>query len=464
MATTRTDRRKRIAFATAAAGILFGVAANIVSWSQSVPDWWAEAALRSAGFAGICGGLGVWLRYRSPRIGQLLLVLGITYYIGDFRVSGDLFLFALAFWLTYVYTAVIGHLVLVWPTGRATTRFARTMVPVCYAAAIGTQVIRYFVDNAGPPWWHNHTGDNTAWSKIGSFIQVVLVLVVIGYTIVRWTALTRYKRRPIAQIGVAFVLAAVSTAGAGIASLAGGPKFVELSLVVAAMAFGVLGVLGALLARKLLDQIEQIRTSRLRVVTAALEERRRLQGALHDGAQQKLFVVLGWLDMARHALATPDGHAVATKAIDTAYSQLNFAIKNIRELSQGIYPTALVEHGLSAAVDGLADLSRIPVSFDIPDRRWPEHVEVGAYFIVAEALTNSYKHAAATRVDIKVMDKPDRVIVTVADDGRGGADITTGTGLRGLQDRVAAVGGELTVTSVPGHGTWITANIPLEAP
>jgi signal transduction histidine kinase len=461
---TRADRNPRLAVSTAVAGVVFGVIATAVSWSQSVPDWWVEAALRGGGFFAIVGGLVVWLRYRSPRIGQLLLAMGVVYYAGDFRVFPNQAVFAVAFWLTYAFTAVIGHLVLVWPTGYAATRFTRVMVPVCYVAAIGTQIGRYFADHPGPPWWHGHTGENTAWAKIGSFVQVVLVLVVIVYTIVRWTALTRPKRRPIAQVGVAFVLAAVLTACAGIASLVGAPKFLELTFIVAAMGAGVLGVLFVLVIRAALDQLEQIRTSRLRVVKAAFDERRMLYGYLHDDAQQKLFAILGWLAMAKQALATPDGNEAARNAVDIAHSQLNTAIKNLRDLAQGIYPTTLVAHGLSAAVEGLADLALIPVSFDIPDERWPEHVEISAYFIVAEAMTNSYKHAGATRVDIEVEHKPDRVVVHVADDGRGGADVNSGTGLRGLQDRVAAVGGDLAITSVPGRGTRVTANIPLEVP
>jgi signal transduction histidine kinase len=462
VAVTRAVRRKKIAWPVTVAALAFAAVANALSWSESVSTWWIEVPLRASGVLAIIGGLAIWLRHRAPRIGQLVLAIGATHYLGDLRTSTDPVVFALGFWLAYVYSAVVGHLVLVWPSGHATTRFVRVIVPICYLAAAGTQIVRYYADNPQPPWWYGTTGVNTTWAKLGSLTQVVLVLTVIVFTVVRWTASARLKRRPVPQVGTAFVVAAVLTACAGIASIAGAPKLFELTLIVAAMACGVLGILAGLLIRAMLNQIEQIRTSQLRIVTAALEERRRIQSDLHDGAQQKLFAVLGWLDAAKHALITTDGHDSAKHAVDRAHSQLKDAIKTVRELTQGIYPAALVEHGLAPAVEGLADISRIPVSFDIPSRRWPEHVEAGAYFVVAEAMANTYKHAGATRVDIKVQSKSDRVLVDVADDGRGGADIRTGTGLRGLQDRVAAVGGKLTITSVPGRGTRISAIIPLE--
>jgi signal transduction histidine kinase len=218
-------------------------------------------------------------------------------------------------------------------------------------------------------------------------------------------------------------------------------------------------------------QIEEIRTSRLRLATAAFDERRRIQRDLHDGAQQRLFAVLVLLDVARHHLGpsetspAPDTDvAAATTAVQRAHSQLGGAIKALRELTGGIYPEPLVDHGLAAALDALCDLSPIPVWLDVPATRWSRHIEFTAYFVVAEALANVYKHAQARNARVTVRPEAGWLAVAISDDGCGGAIVGGGSGLRGLQDRVAAVGGRLDVTSAHGTGTRIGVQLPLESP
>lgn len=208
-------------------------------------------------------------------------------------------------------------------------------------------------------------------------------------------------------------------------------------------------------------QIEQVRTSRLRLSAAALEERHRIQQDLHDGSQQQFFAVLVLLDLARRQLE-PDGPT--RQLVDRAHHQLNDAIKSLRELAQGIYPAVLTEHGLAAAIANIGDLSPIPITVDARRDRWPGHVEMTAYFVVAESITNAYKHADATHVDVRIAELGGDLVIEVSDDGRGGAQFLPGSGLSGMQDRVHTVGGHLSIESDPIRGTVVRATIPLELP
>jgi signal transduction histidine kinase len=202
--------------------------------------------------------------------------------------------------------------------------------------------------------------------------------------------------------------------------------------------------------------IEDLRSSRQRLVRAQDEERRRLERNLHDGAQQSLVAVALTLRMAS---GQPDNAA----AVDAAAEQLSAAIEELRELARGIHPAILTERGLGPAVNSLAERSPVPVTVtDHLSRRLPETVEATAYFVVAEALTNAAKYAEASAVTVDVDESADGVVtVVVVDDGRGGVDLSHGTGLRGLSDRVSAADGELHVESRPGQGTTITCRLPV---
>ena len=143
-------------------------------------------------------------------------------------------------------------------------------------------------------------------------------------------------------------------------------------------------------------------------------------------------------------------------------TELRHALEELRELARGIHPAILTEEGLPAAIGSLADRSSVPVSIDNGSvGRLPEAVEATAYFVVAEALTNVAKYAHASRASVRLACEDNGLRVEVADDGRGGADLTAGSGLRGLEDRIAALGGELSIESSPGAGTRVRAEIPL---
>ncbi|MFG2004556.1 sensor histidine kinase [Spirillospora sp. NPDC048911] len=206
-------------------------------------------------------------------------------------------------------------------------------------------------------------------------------------------------------------------------------------------------------------QLEQIRDSRARVVVAADAERARIQRDLHDGVQHKLLTIALCFGQARDHLADA-GHSTA-RDLETISGMMREVIRDLRDVAEDICPPALTEQGLAVAMETVAERAPLPVVADVPVRRWPGHVERAAYFVIAEALANVYKHARAGKATVHVADEPRRLIVTVSDDGVGGAEPGKGTGLRGLQDRVSALGGSLSVGDAPGSGTRLIAVLPI---
>jgi signal transduction histidine kinase len=195
------------------------------------------------------------------------------------------------------------------------------------------------------------------------------------------------------------------------------------------------------------------------VSVLGLHQRRQLERDLHDGAQQRLVALALTLRLARDKLG-PDG-GEAGRLLDHSRQELDEALKELRELARGIRPTVLTGRGLAGAVEALAHRAPLPVEVaELPAQRLPEQVELTAYFVVSEALTNVAKHAWATHAWVTVITWGGRLVVEISDDGVGGADIDRGTGLRGLTDRLAAIEGRLEVDSKPGHGTTVRASIP----
>lgn len=206
------------------------------------------------------------------------------------------------------------------------------------------------------------------------------------------------------------------------------------------------------------SQLAEVQASRARIVAAGDEQRRRIERDLHDGAQQRLVTLALRLQTAR-AAAQPDDAALAA-ALDAAGRDLEGAIGELRALARGLHPAALATDGLRVAIDALAERTPLPMDVDVVDGRFREEVESTAYFVIAEALTNVVRSAQAQRAAVRVSVREGRMEVTVSDDGVGGADPALGTGLRGLEDRVAAIAGTLNVTSEPGRGTTVRAEIP----
>ena len=207
------------------------------------------------------------------------------------------------------------------------------------------------------------------------------------------------------------------------------------------------------------ERVDDLRDARARIIAAADAERRRIERDLHDGAQQRLVALSLTLGMAESRLKDPDA---AAPLIAQAREEARLAVQELRELASGIHPALLSERGLGPALEALAGRAPIPVTVTgIPEQRLPPPIESAAYFTTAEALTNVAKYAQADFASVDLTVLPGRLRLAIADDGVGGADLQTGTGLRGLRDRVEALDGRLEVDSPPGVGTTVVAEIPL---
>jgi signal transduction histidine kinase len=202
---------------------------------------------------------------------------------------------------------------------------------------------------------------------------------------------------------------------------------------------------------------ELLAASRRRIVQAGDEARQRLERNLHDGAQQRLVALALTVRMAERKLA--DDPDAAGRLLAQAGTELEQALAELREIARGLHPAVLTERGLGPAVDALATRAPVPVDSDI-DGRLPGPVEAAAYYVVSEALTNVAKYAGATAARVGISRDDGVLVVEVADDGVGGADASRGSGLRGLADRVEALGGRLDVSSPEGSGTTLRATLP----
>jgi len=209
----------------------------------------------------------------------------------------------------------------------------------------------------------------------------------------------------------------------------------------------------------------QLAASRARIVAAGDQARRRIERDLHDGAQQQLVSLAMQLRMMREE-APPEAGELRMQ-LDRAVTHATGALDALRDLSRGIHPAVLTRGGLGPALKALIRRSPIPVRLDLDlKKRLPDQVEVSAYFIVAEALTNAAKHSRASTVMVTVEEKPADAILRlkVSDDGVGGADFTRGTGLLGLKDRVEALGGHIVLYSPAGAGTSLGVELPVAPP
>ncbi len=209
------------------------------------------------------------------------------------------------------------------------------------------------------------------------------------------------------------------------------------------------------------DARNELAASRVRIVEASDTERRRLERNLHDGAQQRLVALSVGIRLVQSRLyRSPDE---AKELLDRLAEELAATITELREIAQGIHPAVLTERGLEAALDVLAARTPLAVELDVDvGSRLPEPVETAAYYTVSEALANVVKHAGAASAVVRVIGSESSLSVEIGDDGMGGAD-AAGSGLRGLRDRVEALGGELTVESSPGRGTVVSADLPVRA-
>ncbi len=232
-------------------------------------------------------------------------------------------------------------------------------------------------------------------------------------------------------------------------------------LVNAAAAAAALALDNERLKADLRARVEDLRISRARIVEAADAARRRIERDLHDGAQQQLVSLALDLRLLRARLKGSD----VVPMVEEISEKLNVALAELRELARGIHPAILTDRGLGPAVQGLADRVPLPVEVDVDlDDRPGGQIEAAAYFVTAEALTNVARYAKAGEARVHIRREEDAIVVEVSDDGVGGAQVEAGTGLRGLQDRLAALDGRLEISSPRGRGTRLRATIPSSSP
>jgi len=231
----------------------------------------------------------------------------------------------------------------------------------------------------------------------------------------------------------------------------------DRALLPSVVAGAVLPIEMARLRVELRRRLDEVAESRSRLAAVADQERRRIERDLHDGAQQRLVSIGLALRHAQHQLGVDAGEARAT--LDDAVVEISAAIEELRELAQGLRPT-LLQSGLGSALRELAIRSPVPVEVSATADRYPPDVEAAAYFVACEGLTNAVKHSRAAQVVLQVARRDSTLVVSVADDGVGGAAMGRGTGLTGLSDRVAARGGRLRIESVRGRGTTLSAELP----
>lgn len=209
----------------------------------------------------------------------------------------------------------------------------------------------------------------------------------------------------------------------------------------------------------LIERVEELTESRSAVMRAMHLERRRIERDLHDGAQQRLVALAMDLGMAREKiLSDPEG---AQRLLDTSHEESKRVLADLRDLVRGIHPAVLTDRGLDAAISAIAGRSPVPVevTVDLPGRL-PEEVEGTAYFVVVEALTNIAKHSGASLASVRIHRRGGWMVVEISDNGSGGANMASGSGLRGLQDRILALDGRFSISSPKDRGTTLHVEIP----
>ncbi len=246
--------------------------------------------------------------------------------------------------------------------------------------------------------------------------------------------------------------------GGRVAALIHDPALLdEPELLAAVTAAAGIALENARLHAELRARLEEVRGSRARVLEAGQKERQRLERNLHDGAQQRLVALSLELSVLQKQLDDP----AANQRLDRARLEIASSLEELREIARGIHPAVVSGHGLSIALEQLAVRAPVPVSLTVElDERLPEPLEVAAYYLVSESLANVGKYAEASAATVDVGRSNGTLVVEITDDGVGGADTESGSGLRGLADRVEALDGRLRIWSPAGGGTRIRAEMP----
>jgi signal transduction histidine kinase len=473
-----------------------GSAALILTSDHTSPRGLAVALTLTAGWSFVGTGLYAWERRPGNNIGPLMTAIGFTWFFQGMQSSSNSVLFAIGVIGTPLPYAILVHLLLSFPAGRLEGRFQRIVVGAAYLSTTVLQLAwAFFIDPTKQSGCDNcpenpiliagHEGIANAISAVQVVVAVFAIAATVAIVFRRWRRSSASERRVLSPVVLTGMLAFTILLAQLILGELGLPKVVEDSafvgaiVVFSALPFAfLLGLLRSRIGRAeeitnalsaeneqltadLRAKVEELRASRARIVEAGYAERRRVERDLHDGAQQRLMALTMNLRLARTKL--DEDPAATGELLDEAMEELAAATGELRELARGIHPVVLSDRGLAAALGGLAERSPVPVRIvETPDERLPAPVESATYFVVAEALTNVARYADARGATVRVGRVDGFVEVEIRDDGVGGADPGAGTGLRGLEDRVAALDGSFGVRSSAGAGTTVEARIPCE--
>jgi signal transduction histidine kinase len=433
-------------------------------------------------------GLYAWDRRPNNVIGPLMVCVGFAWLVSMLVASNEPALFAIGGLANSVPIAFLFHLLVVFPSGRAQGRLDRFFIVYSYlAACVVAAFPLFFYDSTkagkdcsgcppNPLLIEDLPGlvDGTYIVLSGVSILVLAALLVhVVRRAKRAEGAERRRDAPVWWAGAATVFLFAATLLTNFGPEEGNYDDIVFYFATLALASVPYAFLGGLLRSKLTEtelenvrldaelqaRLDELRESRARIVEAEDSARRKLERDLHDGAQQRLVGLALDLRLARARLRGDPEQAAAI--LDDAQTELGRATEELRELARGIHPAVLSDRGLGAAIDALAARAPFPVAVDAKvDGRLPNPVEAAAYFVVAEALTNVVRHAAADHAEVGIRQDNGRLRVEVRDDGAGGAD-PSGSGLRGLSDRVTALDGSLEIKSRSGGGTTVRATIPI---
>jgi len=437
-------------------------------------------------------GLYAWRQSPSSNTGPLMIAVGFSGLVKSLAFSNNGTVYAIASIFEVLIYGLLVHLLLSFPAGRLEGGVDRALVVITYINVTVVQVAAFVFSQPSRegctrcptnPISLDRSQAASALEAAQLDIAVALLGGVVAILYLRWRGSSPAKRRAVAPVmavgAVTFVLlmtvlvveqANVSSALADRLTIA---EFASLACLPLAFFAGLLRsrfseaeVTAAALTQaneqlegELRAKVAELSASRARIVQAGDAERRRIERDLHDGAQQRLMALGINLRLARERVERDPKDAI--DLLDGSLQELSEATKELRELARGIHPAVLTDRGLEAALRGLAGRSPVPVELvQTPPERLPAPVESAVYFVVAEALTNAARYAVANSVKVGVWRDDGHVEVEVSDDGVGGADPDNGSGLRGLNDRVSALDGELELDSCDGGGTVVRARIP----
>jgi signal transduction histidine kinase len=465
-----TARRAAAIALTAVAAGAAVIALELASDHRDARVVWAVFG-PAVGWSFVGTGLYAWRARPASRIGLLMVLLGFGWFLFTLDAANAPWLYTVGLVTGGLWGGVFLQLGLSFPSGRLATRLDRGLViagyfifPLAFAPALlfagpaelgcgdcpqNLLLIRRDADAAA------------VLTGVGALLYFALFVVVLRRALQRWRGTGAFERLQITPVYICalgtFLLVTVARAGAG--DVAWWAAFIATGLMPFAFLGGLLRSHVSHLDHELAEKMEELRASRARLVEAGDAARRRLERDLHDGAQARL-VALALLLRAARGRAGEDSELASL--LDHAQDELRTSLAELRELARGIHPAVLTERGLEPALQSLVARAPVPVTVEACEARLPGPVESAAYFVVSEALANVAKYARATHASVTVEQTNGDLMVEVVDDGVGGADVARGSGLRGLEDRLAALDGTLSLDSPTGRGTRLRAQIPVD--